>query len=136
MYQFYFLSIFMNILSGMALSSEFLEEKFPRLTGIKFFFNNGSLRLWMGIITAIVGFFKILSATSGDVRIVGDLLPAVSGLALGATLAVDYYKERSEVSSPAVETVEKTFLKNRSILGIGGILIGALHFLFPGVLFL
>jgi hypothetical protein len=49
---------------------------------------------------------------------------------------LDYYTEQSEVRSSFIESLQKIFIGNKSAIGIGLIIIGLLHFLFPGVLFL
>jgi hypothetical protein len=89
-----------------------------------------------GILTIIFGVFKFLSVTKGDVLVIGDLLPALSGLAVGTTLTVESYKMRSTVTTPAVDRIDNVFVRNKSVIGIVGIVIGVLHFLFPSVLFL
>ncbi len=137
MYQFYFLSIFMNLLAGLALAHESLEERMA----IRSFLNpelliRPSFQLIVGIITAIVGFFKFLSVTDGNVPVVGDLLPAVVGLAAGFTLILMYYQDRSTVNSPTSETLQAIFVKNRTVIGLLALITAVLHFFFHSVLFL
>lgn len=137
MLQFYLLSVIMNIIAGTVLSAGFIDERVSFVSGMKDYFDGKpSMKLTIGVITFIVGFFKLLSVTRGDVPVVGDLLPAVAGLVMGLALFLDYYKSRSTVSSPFVDTAEKLLLNNRNIIGLVGIVIGVLHFLLPRVLFL
>ncbi len=137
MLQFYLLSVIMNIIAGIVLSAGFIDERVSFVSGMKDFFDGKpGVKLTIGIITFIVGFFKLLSVTSGDVPIVGDLLPAAAGLIMGFGLFLDYYKSRSTVSSPFVDWTEKVLLNNRNVVGVAGIVIGILHFLLPKVLFL
>jgi hypothetical protein len=137
MYQFYFLSILLNLLAGIALAFDSLDEKL----GLSRFFNRevfaqSGFRVTVGILTLIVGVFKFLSVTAGNVPVVGDLLPAVMGVLLGLSLIVMFYKDRSTVSSPIIETLDAVLIKNRTVLGVLGIIAAIMHFLFPSVLFL
>ena len=68
---------------------------------------------------------------------IGDFLPALSGLALGGVLLLDFFKERgedgSEIVSISSEKFEAILLKNKKYIGIAGILTAILHFLMPNI---
>lgn len=137
MYQFYFLSILLNLLSGIALAYDSLDEKFSLSAFFnRDFFKRPGFRITVGILTFLVGVFKFLSVTRGNVPVVGDLLPAVMGLILGSTLLVMYYQDRSSVAGPFVQAFDSIFIKNRTVFGTLGIITAILHFLFPSVLLL
>jgi hypothetical protein len=68
--------------------------------------------------------------------VVGDALPALAGLAMGLILILQYYRAKTTVTSPAVDTLDNLLVGNASTIGIVGGFIGVLHFLFHGVLFL
>ncbi len=68
--------------------------------------------------------------------VVGDLVPAAAGMIMGITLIIDYYKSKATVSSQAVETFDRVFVRRKSIIGIIGMAVGILHFFIPSVLFL
>lgn len=136
MLQFYFLTIVTNVLGGFLLASESITERFPALSAMAEQFEKNSSRMLFGIATIIFGVLKLLSVTEGDILVIGDLFPALSGIVIGSTLVVESYKQRSSVTTPTVERIDKTFVKNKSMIGIIGIILGALHFLFPSVLFL
>lgn len=137
MIQFYFLSILANILGGLALSADHYSEKIPGFSGIKQFFDgNPGFRITVGVVAFLAGFLKLLSVTKGDVPVVGDLLPSLSGLVIGSAMLFERYKEKTTVESGVIETADKILLKNKSIIGTVGVVVGALHFLLPGVLFL
>jgi hypothetical protein len=136
MVQFYFLSIVTTILSGFVLSLELLERKMPRLSGVRGMFSGKVFRFVLGICTLLFGFLKLLSAYRGDVPVVGDLVPAAAGMIMGITLIIDYYKSKATVSSQAVETFDRVFVRRKSIIGIIGMAVGILHFFIPSVLFL
>lgn len=137
MIQIYLLSVLTNILAGVTLSLDATDEKL-RLSNLfnRRLFESEGFLLGLGIATFLVGFFKFLSVTNGDVPVVGDLIPAFSGVIQGLILLVLYYRSRSDVTSPLLDSFDKIFVSNRSMFGTAGILIGFLHFLFPSVLFL
>jgi hypothetical protein len=137
MYQIYLLSVLTNVLAGVALSVGGMDEKL-HLSSVfnKELMENDGFRLGLGIVTFVVGFFKLLSVSEGDVPVVGDILPAISGLVLGMILLLQYYRSRSTVSSPFVDTLDNIFGKNSAVFGTVGILLGILHFLLHRVLFL
>lgn len=137
MVQFYFLSIVSNLLAGLALSADYLEEKFPSMENLKGVISTKGSRATIGVVSVISGFFKLLAVTAGDVPVVGDFLPALGGLGLGGLLLYELYRERSTVEGGQTpESVDQTILRNKPIIGIFGILVGLIHFLFPRVLFL
>ena len=137
MVQFYFLSIVTNLLSGLILSGEYLEGKQPGLSSVREFFSSKpGVRIAIGTVTFITGFLKLLTVTGGDVPVVGDLLPALSGLILGAGVLFERYRESSTVTSPLIETGEKVLLKRKNFYGIVGLVVALVHFLLPRVLFL
>ncbi len=136
MLQFYFLSIVTNVLGGFALSFDTIGDRFTGLSSLGELFEKNRTRMILGIIAIVFGVFKLLSVTKGDIPVVGDLIPALSGIAIGITLTVESYKQRSDVTTPAVERIDNVFVRNKSLIGIIGIVVGVLHFLFPTVLFL
>lgn len=135
--QFYFLSVILNILSGVVLSSDRLGNRMAK-AGIlrEFLTQHGNLKLGLAILTFLIGIFKLLSVTRGDVIIVGDLLPALAGLIMGSILALEYYQERSSSETADLGKFSGFLLNTRQTFGLAGIIIAVLHFLFPGVLFL
>ncbi len=136
MNQIYLLSVVVNLLAGVTLSHGFLESRL-RLSSV---FNSELFerpKFWFGLgsVSFIVGFLKLISA-QGDMPVIGDLLPAVSGLVMGLTLLVQFYRHRNEVVPNAVETLEKVFVDNKTAVGLAGLLIAVVHFLVPQILFL
>ena len=137
MLQFYFLSIFANMLAGLTLTSDYLAEKFKAFLPFKELFSKKNVKTTIGIAAFVVGFLKLLIRSKpADVPVVGDLLPALAGLAMGAGLILGIIKERAKVSAETVDNLEKTVMTYRVPLGIAGLVISALHFLLPGALFL
>jgi hypothetical protein len=137
MVQFYVLAILFNVIGGALLAGDYFGERFPLLKQAKEGLRERSgIRLVLMIITLVIAIFKLLSVSAGDVPVVGDLLPALSLIIITFINALDYYLGRSEVASEGQERLERVFIANESIFGVGAVVIGVLHFLFPGVLFL
>ena len=133
MVQFYALSVFVNIFTGLLLSTDAKSEKMGILVKVSEVLQEKGTRFVLGLFAVLIGFFKILTPTAGDVPVVGDLFPALSGLAMGAVLLVDFFKTSSDVSSDTIDKVDSVLAGNRKYFGIAGILSGVLHFLMPGV---
>jgi hypothetical protein len=134
MLQFYFLSIFANILASLTLMSDYLAEKFEAFLPFKELFARKNVKTTIGIAAFVVGFLKLLLPV--QTVVVGDLLPALAGLAMGAGLILGILRERANVSAETVDNLEKTVMTYRVPLGIAGLVISALHFLLPRALFL
>jgi len=135
MLQFYFLSVLLNVVGGSILASDFLEKKISFFGGVtEVFRERANSKLFLGILAFIVGVFKILTVTAGDVKVVGDLLPALSGLLIGIGLIAEYYRTRTDVHTE--NNINTLLDKYKHIFGSIAILIGVLHFIFPRVLFL
>jgi len=135
MLQFYFLSIALNALAGYMLFTGDNDDILEFKSG--FSLKDETFRLIVGILSAITGLLKILSAIDGDVPVVGDLFPALTGLLCGFILIFDYYRGNSSlVVSENSKKVNQLILKNRKIIGIIAIIAAVLHFLFPKVLLL
>jgi hypothetical protein len=137
MYQIYLLSVLTILLSGVALAFDRLQQALPGFS----LFNGETLsqptfRLVLGAVTILVGFFQFLTVAPGDIPVVGDLIPALTGIVLGGILGIEYYRGKSTVENPFIEKLDGVLVKNGSNFGIIGIVIALLHFLFHSVLFL
>ncbi len=165
MIQFYFLSVFFNLIGGYALVAGRDERKRGAIDGVRETLRDPTARLVVGILTTVTGAFKLLTVVRGDIPVVGDFLPAVAGLAVGATLLLEVYRSPvgeklfgelegdAETASQAVDTgdgsaardaprraaksrVERFLRDNDAAVGLAGMIAGLIHFLFPTVLFL
>ena len=135
MLQFYFLSIVMNLLAGYML--------FTGDTGAVLAFKSGfslkdeTVRLIVGIVSVIVGLMKVLSVTRGDVPVIGDLVPALTGFLSGFVLIFEYYRNRTGQDNPEkTNGINRILVNNRKIIGVAALIAAVLHFLFPEVLLL
>ncbi len=135
MIQMYCLSIIVNILAGLVFAIDYLSEKVPGAGVVKSIFEKKSLTFGLGIAAFVVGFLKLF-AVYGGILILGDFFPAAIGMAIGAGLVFDNFKKDGEETSGFMAIIDSVILKNRSLFGIAGILIGILHFFFAGVIFL
>ena len=159
--QFYFLSIVTNLVAGLALAGDYLAPRFPGLQALLPGFNRQSVRLTIGGVTAAVGVLKLLVyANPLQIVVVGDLLPALAGIVLGGALVVTALRPTEEeageqdagMERPVHTTkegstrvvaadgpVEKTAqlaLGYRVPVGLAGMAVAVLHFLFPGAMLL
>jgi hypothetical protein len=135
MLQFYFLSITANILAGVALTADYLGGRFPAFAPFRDLLARRAYRAALGVLAAAVGFLKLLIRSSAaDVPVVGDLIPALAGMTLGAALVVHVLREKTDLPPPG--RLEKAALTYRVPLGVAGIVAAVLHFLLPGALFL
>jgi hypothetical protein len=136
MIQFYFLSILLNGVTGYVLGIEQEGDEGSLDTGFKFSFRNATFRLVLGILAVLTGLLKLLSVTSGDIPVIGDLVPALTGFVVGFILVFEYYNSRSELSTEKADKLALFLKRNRKWIGFIAIASAALHFLFPSVLLL
>jgi hypothetical protein len=68
--------------------------------------------------------------------VVGDLLPGLMGLVLGAVLLGQAFRSRVEKAGPKADQVARVVIGYQVPIGIAGMVVATLHFLFPQVLFL
>jgi hypothetical protein len=118
MLQFYFLSILANVLAGVALASEYLAGRFPVFVPFRELLSRRAWQASLGVLAAAVGFLKLLIRSSAaDVPVVGDLIPALLGMAMGASLLLHVVRERSDL--PAMGRLERAALAYRGTVPLG-----------------
>jgi hypothetical protein len=138
--QLWFLSVLLNVLAGLVLIFSVTDAEGASDTPESFstapaFFENKTFRLVLGILCALVGVIK-LGVTLTGVPVVGDLLPALAGIAAGGALLVDYYTNSSSLAVDFPAIVQKICFEDKKYLGIAAIIVAVLHFIFPRILFL
>jgi TctA family transporter len=137
MMQLYFLSITLNILAGTALCADYFATRLRWFAPLGPLAGGKRFSTVVGALAAVAGFLKLLVRSApNDVPVVGDLLPALAGLAMGASLLVQVLREKSDLPGEAISKVEKAALAYRVPLGLAGLAVAVLHFLLPGALFL
>jgi hypothetical protein len=133
MLPFYFLSIVFNALAGYILAFGKEETDDAAEAGFRLSFNNETFRLVLGVGSLAIGFLKILSPVQGNIPVVGDLVPALTGLAVGFILVFEYYRNRASLESEQAEKVETLIKTYRKLLGFGALGAAVLHFLLYSV---
>jgi len=133
MVQFYALSVVVNVLAGLLLAGGAKENKTTFLYKLKGLFETKAAKFSLGLLSLIVGLFKILTPTSGDVPVVGDILPAVTGFVLGGILLLDFLRTSSDLEEEP-NKLSTRILSNKKYIGMAGIVAGILHFLMPAVI--
>lgn len=134
MAQFYLLSVVSNLVAGLTLAGDFLGEKMSFLRPFKEVRSKRSAQVAIGITALAVGVIKLFLLSPGEhILILGDLLPALTGMALGIILLAEVNPGRVEQAGESIRKISKTALTYRVPAGITGIVVALLHFLFPGL---
>lgn len=136
MLQFYYLSITFNLLTGFILFFKDSNNLSNNLSSLRDLLHQETTLLLLGAGTFITGFFKLLTVVRDDVPVVGDLLPAIFGLAGGFALLIEYYQKKVSTFSTSNKIVQNIFVNGKKYLGLGCLICAALHFLFPTILFI
>ena len=117
-------------------------EKKSKVSGIfAKFFGNGSFTddamfyLITGALAVFVGIIKLLSAVNGP-AFFGDLIPALAGIAGGASVLIKYFEMKSSMSLEMKPFLNLILVESRKYVGIACMVIALLHFVLPGVLFI
>ncbi|MBN2353974.1 MAG: hypothetical protein JXD23_15480 [Spirochaetales bacterium] len=129
MAQVYLLSVVGNILAGLVLASEHLSKKMPLFKQLDNFFKNIGMRVALALVVAVVALITLVWAYDG-IPIIGDLLSWSAGLVCGFTLLYDYLRAKSDVETKALVALDKIFVENKFLIGIGAIIIALIHFFF------
>ena len=135
MKQIYLLSILFTSIAGYIIVFENGKTSFD-VRSVGFSLKDEKTRLILGILSICTGFLKLLSPVQ-DWIILGDLLPALAGGAVGLILVIEYYSNNTAVVGDEERDTFKTVLYyNKKIIGIAAIIISAIHFIFADTLFL
>ena len=106
---------------------------------MKFSPANSTFRLVLGFLTGATGILKLLSPSERPL-ILGDLIPALAGIAAAFILIFGFYREHASSggleNEGRLDRIGDTFLRYKKIAGVGLLAVALLHFLFPAVLFL
>ncbi len=136
-FQFYLLSVVSTALSGLVLSGDYLGARIPSLATFRAWLENRGAAITLGLATAVIGFIVLIERAPGaGGRVAGDLLPALGGMAVGLTLFFEALLRKPATPERRVEKVAKAVLTYRVPLGLAGVVIAILHFLFPRVVIL
>lgn len=138
MVQLYFLSIVFNGLSAYILIAQEGWENDTIETGMKLSVRNETFRLILGILAAIIGLLKLLLPYPENIPLLGDLVPAIGGLAAGYLLVFGYYRAhvQSVDTEGKLDKIGDNVMKWKKTMGFLILASALLHFLFPQALFL
>ncbi len=136
--QVYLLTVLTTILTGLALASDFLTQRFERYSEYTDFMENSVYRIILGALTILVGVINLFPNYEGNVAVLGDLLPSLMGIAGGVLLIAGFLsKEKREEARKAAEIAEKVEQFSKpylAVVGISSVLIGILHAILPKVI--
>jgi len=142
------MSILFNALAGyiLVLGNNDIETE-----GWSFSLNNQKIRLGIGILAFTTGILKILSPVTENIPVVGDLFPALAGLAGGCILILEYFPGKTAANSagftddfgddpPPARGIKRLIsalaIKHKKIIGIFCLITAPLHLVFYPVIFL
>jgi hypothetical protein len=125
----------LNTLAGLILvfGSEEAEEAALLLS-----FNHKTVRFVSGVVCLVAGILKILSPVAGNVPVVGDLVPALTGIAASFVLMLESGRHVLPDSRIAdyVERIAALLGRNRKLCGLVSLSAAALHLVFYPIIFL
>lgn len=133
MFQVYLLTVVTNVLAGLALANGFLQQRFDRFADYTGFMANKVYRVVLGAITFLIGIITLFQAYPNQGVIIGDLLPALSGLITGFLLVAEFVAKRGDsdaASDPAAglaKKVESFSGPYVAIVGLAAVVLGVLH---------
>jgi len=132
MEQIFFLSIVFNGLTGFLFVFGDMGKSDSTENSGKFSFVSNGFLLVIGILAGITGLLKLLIPMYG-MPILGDLLPAVAGVAAGFMLIFGFYREHSSVVDVegTINHFGEVILHYKKPIGIILLASAVLHFLFP-----
>ena len=141
--QFYLLSVVSTVVAGLALASDYLGKKSDFLGSFRYLRRSRGVQVTIGLVTAVIGVLKLIFRSPGETIIVaGDLLPAAAGIIIGVILIGEAFRQHpkaegeNEKVGKSVEKVTAAIMPYQVPVGIAGVVVGLIHFLFPRILFL
>lgn len=137
MSQFYFLSVASLLFGGVLAAADFLSERVGAFAPLADLAERRALIMTTGVITLAVGIFKIFIQAPGDgIPVAGDLLPAIAGIATGGVLLLSGMQRRPQVGADTPPPPPPAVVEYKSPIGLAGVIVGLLHFLFPAAVIL
>ncbi len=133
--QIYFLVVATQLIAGFILVSPLLEKKLVFFEECPFL-KERYFQFGLGITAVLAALFTLLKVSDLDVLILGDLVPALSGLFLGIYFILSFYYERLVESRSWVKSYIDLVRDHSFMIGSGVLIIAVLHFLLPTALFL
>ena len=137
MAQFYLLSVLSLVLAGSLAASGFITERMASLAALSDLAERRNVSMTVGVLALAVGILKFFLRAPGDgVAVVGDLLPAIAGIATGGVLLLSQSYRPGERDPELPRSQTQMLVEYRNPIGLVGLLVGLLHFLFPATVIL
>lgn len=133
MVQIYFLVVLCNLLMGFILAKDFLSSKSDNFNQFNEILSSEILQVTIGCIGTIVGILALFLRYSGNMIILGDLIPALIAIISGVTLFVEYIAHEENKESAMINFFNNSFIKHKSILGFAALAVAVLHFIAPSI---
>ena len=130
MLQFYFLSILSNFIAGTALCADALARRLRSFAALAAVLSSRKGKLSIGLAALLVGFGTLFVPASGPL-VLGDLLPAMSGMTMGIALLFEVFRQDALFPSEPPGSKERPSFSYRATLGVLGIAAAVLHFFLP-----
>ncbi len=137
MAQFYLLSVLSLVLAGSLAASGFITERMASLAALSDLAERRNVSMTVGVLALAVGILKFFLRAPGDgVAVVGDLLPAIAGIVTGGVLLLSHSYRPGERDPELPRSQTQMLVEYRNPIGLVGLLVGLLHFLFPATVIL
>ena len=130
MLQFYFLSIVSNLVAGTALCAEALARRLRSFEAISTALSSRKGKLSTGLAALLVGVGTLFVPASG-LLVLGDLLPAMTGMTMGIALLFEVFRQDALFPSDPPGSRDRPFFSYRATLGALGIAAAVIHFFLP-----
>ena len=166
------MSVLSTIAAGATLAADYLADRVPVLEPLRRFAAGNRVRGALGAVALVVGFVLLWWRSPprqvagqvlfrGQVIIVGDILPAIAGMLLGAMLLIGYYRDRrglpddgdaaeqaaadvesgagdatpesSDSGAASIARIDDALKPYWTPVGLAGIVVGVVHFLLPSL---
>ncbi len=131
MLQFYFLSVMTNAAAGMILAADYLSAHWRPFAPVGLRISSRGFRLGFGVAALLVGVCKLAWPVAPGTPVVGDLMPAVTGMAMGVALLFEVFRQDAIYPREPAERSAAQGLDWRALLGFIGMGIAVLHFFLP-----
>ena len=136
MVQIYLLSVLTEIVGGCLLLSEQLSEKVPSLTLFREWYQkNTAYQPFLFFFFGIIGVLSLIFPFKG-IPVLGDFIPSLSNLLIGAVLFLEYYNEKGRAVSESFQKLLTFSEQYQGAFGAIALITGIAHFIFPGVIFI
>ena len=136
MFQLYLLTVLTTILSGSALASGFLSERFEKFADFTEFMANSTYRVILAVVSLLVAVINLFKTYPGDIGVLGELFPSLAGLVTGILLLAEFISARREEENVS-KTAEIAGKVGRfsgpylTVVGVAAVVIGVLHAVLP-----